>query len=410
MAGEHIKKLETWVNGMNVEDVSDSQTAWRKITGALVVAQVALELAAPKIGEGFGDSDLGTGASEAFLAAAKRLETQRLPMGDASSALLQVESDMKTARTTINGAAKEPGEAPKEENYPGLPRLLNLPLALAEAQHTAEVNAYNQSDDDARKQIEQLNKSYGEAIVVFTKIHGDPYVPIDPDGTRQAPTPGTPGAPTVPTSKPKGTVRDPHVDIGRPVDPPVDPPIDKPWPPVRPPVDVWPPIDIGDPEWPDPDFPDPEPPTTTDPTGPGGTGGGVHPGVLGGGLLAGGLATPGAVNGIRGLLSRGGLSSGGAGAIGSSSRAGGPGSLGRSGGTGAGAPGSQAGRGGGRGGGSAGSQAGRGGRGGRSGGAGGAGGRGNRRKDDRDPSNEQDLYDDGKDWLDDEGTAPGVLG
>ncbi|GAB2777680.1 hypothetical protein GCM10027020_33930 [Nocardioides salsibiostraticola] len=157
-----------------------------------------------------------------------------------------------------------------------------------------------------------------------------------------------------------------------------------------------------------------------------GPGGGVSPGVLGGvvGGIAGGAAL-GAIarnGGMSGLLGKGSLSSRGVAPIGGSSK-GSSGVLGRSGagtgaaGRGAGSAGRGAGGAGGagRGAGAAGRGAAASGRGagGRGAGAGrggaaGAGGRGGTSKDQKKGS-DQDRFDDGQDWLDDDGVGPAVL-
>ena len=123
-----------------------------------------------------------------------------------------------------------------------------------------------------------------------------------------------------------------------------------------------------------------EPPIAEEPRGPRPGGAGAPAGLAAAGLLA----APG-LRGITAALSRGGTL-GKAAPIGTTSRVGGPGTLGGGsgavrGGAGLGAPVSR----------------------------GGAGGRGGRsiRKPARGAN--RDLYDDGEDWIDDEGSGPGVL-
>ncbi|WP_435770117.1 hypothetical protein [Nocardioides sp. SYSU DS0651] len=434
MAGEHLRKLEQWVAGMEPDDVSTSGAAWATTALSLGNVRTALATAAADVKEGFGDNPDGVGATayDAFTATATRIEEQEVRMEKAATALVDVHGAMKAAKTTKEGAPAEPGPAPRPEDYPDyhINPLSMLEHAVDSVVHSAAVTSYNQADADAKARIEELTTKYDDAVAVLSEIHGDPYVPMDPEGTPgpggpAGPGPGRgpgrgprPGNPTDPV-RPGEVVEWPPIDGGEeePVPPrDEDPPIDESLPP-RDPVVTTPlplPVDEGG-------------GLTPTPIG-GGGGGGLNPGLVGGGLAAAGvLGAPGLVNGIRGLLNRGGSLSGGAGAIGSSTRTGGPGALGRSGagtvpgtpvGRGGGGGGAGGGRGGGRGGGAAGgrgagvpgSAAGRGGSGARGVGVGvGAGGRGRGRRDD-DQVQGRDLFDDGQDWIDDEGTAPGVLG
>lgn len=419
MAGQNIAELRQWTTGMNEEDVSTSELAWSSVANALQLVGKSVRGLAPVLKEGFGESDIARTAPAAITRAADNLDEQHGPMVKASKALGEVLVAMKKANTTNGTKVDEPGPAPQQENYPGIPLVADLKFAADTAKHVGQVAAYNAHDADAAERLAELKKSYNAAVTVFKDIHGDPYIPVDPDGTAgggngptgNRPAPGTGVKPV----RPIGTVigdddtpgKDDHPDRPDHDDPP------------RPPIRD---IDNGvDENWPtfDPD------PIGGDPTPPGpvgGTisappsgGGGISPGLLGGGLAAGAaLSAPGAIKGISGMLSRAGLSGGGT--IGASSRAGGPGALGRS---GAGTPGSPTARGGagGRGaggrGGAPGSQGGRGGR----GGAGGRGGRGTgagggraRGKKDAENGQDQEFYDDGQDWLDDEGAGPSVLG
>ncbi|MEV4999545.1 hypothetical protein [Nocardioides sp. LML1-1-1.1] len=416
MAGQNIAELQQWTAGMNENDVATSQMAWFNVAGVLQTVSTALKGVAPALKEGFGDSDIAETAPVAFTNAADKLEEQRPPMLKASKALDEVQTAMKNATATSGTKVDEPGPAPQQENYPGIPIVADLKFAADTAKHVADVAAYNAHDAQAGERLAALKKSYTAAVTVFKEIHGDPYIPVDPDDstggngpTGRRPSPGGGVKPVRPIGTIIGDDDDPGKDDDRPDRPdPVDPPL-----PPRPPIDNG-----VDENWPTFD-PDPTDPVGPYPGGPnagggGGGGGGISPGLIGGGLAAGGaLAAPGAIKGLSGMLSRAGLSGGGT--IGASSRAGGPGALGRS---GAGTPGSPTSRGaGGRGaGGRAGAPGAQGGRG--RGGAGGRGGRGaagagggrGRGKKDQENGADQELYDDGQDWLDDEGAGPSVLG
>lgn len=422
MAGQNIAELAQWTTGMNEDDVRSSKFAWENVATALQRVGDSLKEVAPAIKEGFGESsDIGDQAPLAFTEAATKLEDQRKPLVKASDALGEVLVAMVKAKSAAGTKVEEPGPAPKQENYPGIPIVANVQFAVDTAKHVTEVAAYNAHDAEAGNRLAELKKSYAAAVAVFTTIHGDPYIPVDPDdspgGTGPTGNRPAPGGGVKPV-RPVGTITgDDDDDQGGRGDGDGDG--DRDDPPRLPDRD---PDNGVDENWPvfDPD------PIGTDPTptGPvGGTiggpgGGGISPGLIGGGLAAGGaLAAPGALKGLSGMLSRGSLS--GAGTIGSSSRAGGPGALGRGGAATPGSPTARSGAGaGGRGaGGRAGTPGAQGGRG--RGGAGGRGGRGaagaaaggrGRGKKDQEGGADRELYDDGQDWLDDEGAGPSVLG
>lgn len=419
MTGEHLARLRKAVAPMNHDDVLESRKAWSSGYTNLDGVARALERSRDGIRNGFGaDSDITRTALEAIANMQDKVNNRKGDMYDATLALDDLLSAMAAAKgvaTEVSGAT-DPGDPPK---FPTVTSGDEADEIQAMKVHNAQTRAYNAraasyaaDDAEAERALRDLNTAYDAAIPVFAKIHGEPV-----EEPRRTPTGTSPGGipsgvrPPTYTPPPGGLI---GVDDNDPRDPDFGDPGDD---------------DTKDPDFPDIDPGDPRDPGTIDPGdpggpggpggpgignpgGPGGTGGpgGINPGLVGGGLLAGGLVGPGAINGIRGLLSRGGLSSG-APAIGASTRAGGPGSLGRGGL----APGSQVGRGaggrgaGGRGAGGRGVPGSQGGRGGR-GAAGAAGGRGGRRKDGEREGADQELYDDGQDWLDDEGTAPGVLG
>ncbi len=197
MAGQHIAELAQWTAGMHAEDVRESAAAWQSTADALGMVQSALDAAAPILAEGFGDSDIAKSAPAAFQTAAKRLTEQQTPMLEASGALEEVRVAMSKAVATSDTHVEEPGPAPRPENYPGIPIVANVQLAVDTAQHVGKVAAYNSHDAQAGERIAELKKTYAAAVTVMTKIHGDPYIPVDADGspggkvpTGSRPTPG----------------------------------------------------------------------------------------------------------------------------------------------------------------------------------------------------------------------------
>ncbi|AIY16666.1 hypothetical protein [Pimelobacter simplex] len=421
MTGQHIADLKHRTTGMDeaaIDDVDISRDAWGKGATALENVARALLLAAPEIRKGFGaGSTIGQDAHDAFDQAATRISARQKDLEDAQQALEKVIPAMTAARAAAAGApGTSPGDPPPFPTPTGTDDAAEIQALKVHARqmetYNNQVSAYAGADEDARKKVQDLKDRYREAADVFQRIHGEP----------EDKTPNKPGRPD-----PGGSGGVPP--IGRPSNPYVPPPVHPTIPVTPPPVIEHPPPTIQHPPVPPvgpvhpPELPTGYPPSDPvgphvpgGPGGPGGSGGGggVGPAVLGGAVGAGVFGAPGIVNGIRGLLNGRGLSGSG-GTIGATSRTGGPGSLTRGGG--AGAPGSQVNRsscargaGGGRGG-AAGGAGGRGGQGsrGRGGAAAGAGGRRGDRKRDDEKGQERDLFDDGQDWLDDEGAAPGVL-
>lgn len=416
MSGENIRRLQRAVVPMSVGDVETSESAWSGGAVSLANVEAALNLAEPGIIAGFGEgTDIATTAKKAIEGMRTKVVERKTDMDNAFKALADVKLAMEDAQEVAlaQSDVEAPGAAPTFPSDVGPDEDDQIRAIKQHGMRTRLYNdrvaAYNDEDVKAQKALAALDKAYDEAIPVFQKIHGEPV--DEPTGK----TPGT-GPGGIPTGVRPPTYTPPpgvliSVDDHDPHDP-QDPDVDDPRDPDLPDID-----DPRDPDLPDIDVDDPRDPDVGGPGGPGTTGGpgGINPGLVGGGLLAGGLVAPGAINGIRGLLSRGGLTSG-APAIGSTTRAGGPGALGRGGAL---APGSQVARGAGaRGSGGAsgargagargvpGSQGGRGGR----GAVGAAGGRGGRRKDGEREGADREVYDDGQDWLDDEGAGPGVLG
>ena len=301
----------------------------------------------------------------------------------------------------------------------------------AQRKHQAKVNEY-QENYAARERISQqwtqnIENVFADSTEMMKKIHGEPD-PEPPKGTDE----GKPGSINPTRGTPQGPGEDDHTRD--PDDTDNDP---------RDPDD-----NDNDPRDPDDNDNDPRDPDDNgggdDDNGGGDdsednppiyaghdtNGGGPSTGTLGGlAVGAGGGAL--ALGGLRsGGLLPGAISSNGVRPIGSTGRIGTSGALSRGGALAPGTPvtkgGAAAGRGGvgrggvGRGAGAGtGSPVGRGGRGGPGGrgagrggrpGAGGIGtGRGKGKKDDEKKQAPRDLFDDGEDWIDDEGAAPDVI-
>ncbi|MFD1246436.1 hypothetical protein ACFQ3F_01425 [Nocardioides ginsengisoli] len=421
MTGENLRRLKSATETSHSERVSSAAGIWRTHSASLASLAHTLSEVADLVHQGFSDGapgdPEGTAArgSLAFRTLSKDVGVRRDQMTKAADVIDVAATELYNAEQMGGKPINEPAVLPDKpsrheyetaEDYTDASKKYDT----AKAQHDADVADLAARDAKAKVQLDKLDAAYVKASEELAKIHGEPVHPEDiPPSSENRPG-GFPAGPRV------------HGGGDIPTGHQVKPPIHHPG--------------------------DPGIPGTGDPGGhdyPGGDGGGDHwgggggdqggghggtignpliPGGGSGGGGGGGLSVGGAAVGagifggaglagaVRGALGgRGALSSGG-GSIGASSRSGGSATLGRSGGsTGSGTPGSQAGRGGGRGAGAGGrgSAGGSGGRGGR-GGAGAAGGRGGRRKNDDDQYDEQDLFDDGSDWLDDEGTAPGVLG
>lgn len=407
MAGQHLNDLIHRTTGMSSNDVAASKSAWEATATALGTIQTALNDGKEALVKGFGERETGTEATAVFDGAVARISGRQQEMADVALALTHASTAMKSAETAAGDAPAAPPDSP-----PAAPPTLGETVedVTALKQHANEVHAYNQTvtaygnaDEDARKKVEELLKRYDEAYTALSKIEGEQAPP--PPGGTDGSGPGLPRYVPPPRTTPVGTWIG---DDGGPDGPDVHVP-GIPGIPGDPghggngpsPVPAPPPVHTLDPDL---------PPLGPGPGGSGsdGHGFGVGPAVLGGATAAGVFGAPGLVRGLRGLVGGRGLSGNSVGSIGSSPRTGAPGSLGRS---GAGTPGSPVSRSGGRGGAA--------GRGGRAAGAGGAGGRGtgavgaaggrSRRRSEEKDGQDRDLFDDGEDWIDDEGAAPGVL-
>ncbi len=401
MGKQHLNDLKHRRQGMSSDAISTAQTSWQLTADSLVLIHEALDGAAEAMPTtNIGGEAILEQARTAFQEAAKRVGERQSQISGVATALAAAYPAMTAAEKAADGAPTvtplDPGPAP---GTGATTEELNDWAAKNETYKT-DTKTVNDADEDARQKVETLLKEYATTVTALKEIKGEPKVPVGdgggdpgPVGPRYQPPPrSTPVGTWIGTGKPD------HPDVHVPHDPghtggPHDP------------GHTGGPHDPGYPGYPggphDPGYPG-HPGGPGGHGGPGGSGGdhGVGPAVLGG-AAAGVFGAPGLVRGIRGLVAGRGLSGSSVGAIGSSSRTGGPGSLGR---TGSGTPGSPVSRGGGRGG-----AAGRGGAGGRgSGAAGAAGGRG-RRRDGEKEGRDRDLFDDGEEWIDDEGAAPGVL-
>ena len=420
--GPNEARFRTSLEGASAESVQAGAAEWLRCAELLDVVSRSLKSAADK------DQRIGGRTGPAMGAAFRRTSES---VDERAGLLREGRAALESAAQVIEKAAKA-REAMDNQHPAGTnPGSWNRPVGPlteedldAQRKHQAKVNEY-QENAAARERISQqwtenIDNVYADSTEVMKKIHGEPD-PEPPKGTDEGkpgsinPTRGTPQGPGETDTDP----RDP--DDNNPRDPDDNNP--------------------GDPDDTDPRDPDDNNPGDPDDSGgddgddhippigsdPGDNGGGVSTGTLGGlalGAGGGALALGGLRNG--GLVLPGGaVNSNGVRPIGSTGRIGTSGALGR--GAGALAPGTPvtrggaaAGRGGvGRGGVGTGSPVGRGGRGGAGGrgagrggraGTGGIGtGRGKGKKDEEKQQAPRDLFDDGENWIDDEGAAPDVL-
>ncbi|HWM75645.1 MAG TPA: hypothetical protein VNQ53_17990 [Nocardioides sp.] len=442
--GPNEARFRTSLNGASPESVQDGAKEWLRCAELLDVVSRSLVAAADK------DKDIGGRTGPAMGAAFRRTSKS---VDERAGLLREGKAALESAAQVIEKAAKARDAMDKAHPAGTNPGSWNRPVGPlteedldAQRKHQAKVNEY-QENAAARERISQqwtqnIDNVFADSTEVMKKIHGEP----DPEPPKKTGE-GKPGSinPTkgIPQGPGESDPRDPDHDDPRDPDhdDPRDPDHDDPRDPDH--DDPGDPDDHNDPGDPgDPGDPENLPPIGSDP---GGNSGGVGTGTLGGlaaGAGGGALALGGLRNG--GLALPGGaVNSNGVRPIGSSGRIGTSGPLGRGAGGGAIAPGSPVGRGGagagrgaagvGRGAAGTGSPVGRGGRGGpggrgaagrggrgagagrgvgagRGAGAGGIGtGRGKGKKDDEKKQAARDLFDDGQDWIDDEGAAPDVL-
>ena len=394
--GPQRARLDSAVDTASATGVTGASEEWRRCATLLAEVAKALDGAAATDVRG----NTGTSMKDAFTHSAgsvrkkiERLDAGRRALTDAHAAIARARQDRVALDADAPGMS-DPGtfrpdpEKTPEENQ------------TARGLHQGAVNdywdRYAKREAEARRIADVLDTRYADSVAVMKQIHGEP------DRTRTDHTERTD----------RGTER--GTERGT-APAPVEP-----GPAVRPPGS----IDPGHPPGPvDPSAP-------SDPAAGGHLPGGLTTGGLttGGLAVGGGLAGFGLANAIRGGLAGPGqaVRPGPVRPIGSTSRAAVSGTLGRSGAAGTGSPGSARttsgrGVGGSRGavgrgvGGAA--QAGtRGtpqgsarGSGTRGAGAGATGGRRGGANDDEERRSDRDLFDDGQDWVDDEGAASGVL-
>ncbi len=431
-------RLDTAIDSADPGGIGNAANQWTLLKSKLTYVADTLEKAQGVDIRGLtGDSMRGAFGTSAKGVREKvtRLEVGRSALEDAARA----QERARTARTALDSdPALALGTAPTA--FQPDPDKTPAENQTARGLHQGETDAYwdrhARREAEAKRIADQLDRDYADAAEKMKQIHGEPDpVKTTPDtgnagggGGGGVPRGGgrAPGAP----SGPRG-----GFDPSGPGHPTGDGPRDPSGP-----------RDSGEPTRP------PHPPTSA-PTAPSGTSpsaplaasdtvspaqagssttGGGLPGGAAGGMaagIAGGLGVRGLTNAIRGGLASPGQATraGSVRPIGSTSRSAVSGTLGRAGGAPAGstarsaAGGSGAGRGAAGRAGAAGQASGQRG-GGRSGtagraagarggaGAGGAGaGRGRGSKDRDEESVDDDLFDDGQDWIDDADAASGVL-
>ena len=429
-------RFRTSLDGASWESVHDGAKEWARCAELLTVVSRSLDVAASK------DKKIGGRTGPAMGNAFRKTSES---VNERAALLREGKAALESAAEVLHKAGKARDSMDQQHPAGSNPGPWSRPVGPlteedldAQRKHQAKVNDY-QENYAARERISQqwtqnIENVFADSTEVMKKIHGEPD-PEPPKGTDE----GKPGSINPTRGTPQGPGEDDHT--GDPDDTDNDP---------RDPDDTD--NDPRDPDDTDNDPRDPddngggdddngggddsedEPPIYTDHDTNGGgpstgTLGGLAVGAGGGALALGGLRSGGQRSG--GLLP-GAISSNGARPIGSTGRIGTSGALSRGGALAPGTPvtkggaaagrGAASGRGGvGRGGAGAGtgSPVGRGGRGGPGGrgagrggrpGAGGIGtGRGKGKKDDEKKQAPRDLFDDGEDWIDDEGAAPDVI-
>ena len=434
--GPNRQKLDTYLAGAWPQDILTVLNQWKKAHTRLTDTRSVLLTQKKRLESGDGGlsetSPTVVTAAATFNQGASDLETKAGQVHDAMTKLQLVHDAVQAALTWASQADQklptQHGPAPSRSDYDdrmGKPKDYD-PQKAYEKDKTAwdkQQTAISTNDAEALQHIQTLDRVFGDASDSVKKVTDAPAPTSSGGGGGDATPPGSttpsytpPPATTVPTANhtphytrppsytpPPSDGQQPHDDPPPAYDPPR----------YDPPPAYTPPNDDGtlDGGVPSPTGPGYTPSTYPTPTGvptPG-----VTPGLPAG--VPTGAASPVAPALPIGL---GGLTAGALGGarpnltvpevgLGTTARAAGPGVLGgegaRAGGARAGGMGTSA-RSGGRGGvrSGAGSQGSRGGR-----RAGGAGGRGGRK--DKERRGEEDLWDDGSDWLDDEASGPSVL-
>ncbi len=407
--GPNEGRFKNSLLGASWESVDDGAAEWKRCADLLGQVARSLDVAAGK------DQKIGGRTGPAMGAAFRRTSSNVV---ERAQLLLDGRAALDSAARVIEKAEKArkamDAQHPATDN-PGSWKRPVGPLSVedlkAQQRHQQKVNDF-QENYAARERISQqwadnMDTIFADSTEVMKQIHGEPEPVIEKKKETEGPgsvTPGTPQGPrTIPTD-------------------PTD----------TDPTDPRDPDDTGDPD--DNDNDDHggddhggddhnDVPTDSD------NGGGIGTGTLGG-LAAAGAGGAVAFGGFRGLQLPSALSSTGVRPIGSTGRIGTSGALGRGGAIAPGSPVTRTGASGaagrgvaGRGVAGTGSPVGRGGRGGRgTAGAQGAGrggragvggvgtGRGAGKKDEEKKQAPRDLFDDGEDWIDDEGAMPNVLG
>ena len=416
--GPNEARFKNSLLGASWESVDDGAAEWKRCADLLGQVARSLDVAAGK------DKKIGGRTGPAMGAAFRRTSGNVV---ERAQLLLEGRAALDSAARVIEKAEKArkamDAQHPASDN-PGSWKRPVGPLTeedlKAQQRHQQKVNDF-QENYAARERISQqwsdnIDNIFADSTEVMKKIHGEPDPIIEKKKETGGPGSVTPGTPQGPRNIP-----DDPTDTD-----PTDP---------RDPDDTGDNDDHGGDDHGGDDHGGDDhggddhggddqtdvPPTHSD------NGGGIGTGTLGG-LAAAGAGGAVAFGGFRGGLQLpSALSSTGVRPIGSTGRIGTSGALGRGGAIAPGSPVTRTGASGAAGRGAAGrgiagtgSPVGRGGRGtagakgaGRGGraGVGGIGtGRGAGKKDEEKKQTPRDLFDDGEDWIDDEGAAPNVLG
>lgn len=415
MSGPNRQYLDAGLDEARTHRVVTASDNWRTAGNQVSLVARALYKAA-HAGSGLG-GQTGEAMFAAMMASSKRLGEHVEQMGkgvvaldDAQEAIQQALDARGKIDSDLPPYEKKPYKADPEDTDADT---VNKKAMHENAETTAAATREERREQRARHVAETFEKRFEHPIKVMQDIYG-----YEPPTTTEPKVDNGIGTPT------RGGYQSPPTVTQPPWHPPKQPPtiIDEPptctgYPPPEPPTTTTttPPVPPETPVgYPPSEPPAPPVPPTPVPTSPDfvsggnpGSGGGVPVGLIGagagaagvaglvGGLVRGGVIGPGSLKLPGGVAPIGGTARGGPGTLGGTA----PGARGGSGVGGAGTRGAGT-RGSGTGG--AGSRGGRG-----SGAGAGAGGRG-RGKSDRENGSDRDLFDDGDEWLDDDGST-GVL-
>ncbi|WP_028659212.1 hypothetical protein [Nocardioides insulae] len=430
------QRLTNYLNGADTDRFSGASGDWENLATASDPVPAALRKAAKDIPVG---DKVAEPAAELLRKTAQEMEEHIRSLNKGAQAIQISLHAIRRARTTRDGLGAIPASSPEpsmnsqEKDDPDAFHRRHLAWQRGNDSRNAAIAS---QEEKARQANLMLTENYQESERLMKEIHGIPDAEVKVPGytgngggpgspTPNLPTPSHP-SPNQPTPS-QPTPSHPSPNQPTPSQPtPNQPTSPGPWAP-NPPVDPTPPPSGGVPQGPGPGTPQAPPsPSPTPPVAP------SSPSVPSpgtpplGGAPGSPAALPPPVIGGPGAVPTAGGSAGPlpARALGASGRAGGPGVVGsgsqarpgaaRATGAGAGAR-AAGGRGTGRGAGGGGTRAagaGAGARGGRGAGrgSGGAAGRGGRRGKNDERGLAQDLWDDGSDWIDDEGMGPRTLG